>query len=109
MQDPIIENIKSSEGFYERMYRYQCYCWYGFITQDFLMHYRYSQKWVDLFDATENMKHIETAQYVKGLHNLITSHFDLRNFQKLNETIAILENYSNTPIVLNNKNNLIQF
>jgi len=72
------------------------------------MHYRYAQKWVDLFDATENMKLIETAQYIKGLHNLITSHFDLRSFDKLNETITILENYSNTPIVLNNKNNLIQ-
>ena len=108
MQDPIMEKVKSSVGFYEKMYQYQCYCWYGFITQDFLMHYRYAQKWVDLFDATENMKHIETAQYIKGLHNLITSHFDLRSFDKLNETIAILENYSNTPIVLNNKNNLIQ-
>ena len=90
------------------MYRYQCHCWYGFITQDFLMHYRYAQKWVDLFEQEENMKVNETAQYIKGLHNLISAHFDLRNFQKLNDTIAILENYSNTPIVLNNKNNLIQ-
>ena len=108
MQDPIMEKVKTSKGFYELMYRYQCYCWYGFITQDFLMHYRYAQKWVDLFETTENMKLIETAQYIKGLHNLITSHFDLRSFDKLNETITILENFSNTPIVLNNKNNLIQ-
>jgi len=108
MQDPILELVKSSNGFYERLYRYQCHCWYGFITQDFLLHYRYSQKWVDLFDKEENMKIVETAQYIKGLHNLITSHFDLKNFVKLNETITILEDYSNTPIVLNNKNNLIQ-
>jgi hypothetical protein len=83
MHDPIMEKVKSSVGFYEKMYQYQCYCWYGFITQDFLMHYRYAQKWVDLFDANENMKLIETAQYIKGLHNLITSHFDLRSFDKL--------------------------
>ena len=108
MHDPIMDMVKSSNGFYENLYRYQCYCWYGFITQDFLSHYRYSQKWVDLFEANENMKQIETAQYIKGLHNLITSHFDLKNFQKLKETIYILENYSETPIVLNNKNNLIQ-
>lgn len=108
MQNPIIENIKSSKGFYERLYRYQCYCWYGFINQDFLMHYRYAQKWVDLFDKEELMKQIETAQYIKGLHNLITSHFDLRNSEKLKETIALLEAYSETPIVLNNPNNKIQ-
>jgi len=108
MQDPILEKIKSSTGFYENLYRYQCHCWYGFINQDFLLHYRYSQKWVDLFEASDNMKQNETAQYIKGLHNLISAHFDLRNFQKLQETILILENFSNTSIVLNNKNNLIQ-
>lgn len=108
MQDPIMERVKLAKGFYEKLYRYQCYCWYGFINQDFLLHYRYSQKWVDLFEQEENMKQIETAQFIKGLHNLISAHFDLRNFQKLKETIALLENFSDTPIVLNNKNNLIQ-
>src|ERR1700740_1729351 len=37
-------------GFYERLYLYQSYNWYAFIRQDFLMYYRYSQKWIDLFD-----------------------------------------------------------
>jgi tetratricopeptide (TPR) repeat protein len=108
MQDPVLETIKTSSGFYEKMYRYQCKCWYGFINQDFLLHYRYSQKWVDLYDANENMKVIETAQYIKALHNLISAHFDLRNTQKFKDTIAILERFSEEPIVLNNKNNQIQ-
>ncbi len=108
MQDPIIERVKLVKGFYERLYRYQCYCWYGFITQDFLMHYRYAQKWVDLFEKEENMQVIESAQYIKGLHNLISAHFDLKNIDKFKETICILEHFSETPIVLNNKNNLIQ-
>ncbi len=108
MQDPVLETIKTSSGFYEKMYRYQCKCWYGFINQDFLLHYRYSQKWVDLYDANENMKVIETAQYIKALHNLISAHFDLRNTQKFKDTIAVLEKFSEEPIVLNNKNNQIQ-
>jgi hypothetical protein len=108
MQHPVLEEIKSATGFYEKMYRYQCKCWYGFINQDFLLHYRYSQKWVDLYDANEGMKTIETAQYIKALHNLISAHFDLRNSQKLKDTIAILEKFSKEPIVLNNKNNQIQ-
>ncbi|MEY4278129.1 MAG: hypothetical protein RL377_133 [Bacteroidota bacterium] len=108
MQDPILEEVKTATGFYERLYRYQCHCWYGFITQDFLMHYRYAQKWVDLFEKEEGMKQIESAQYIKGLHNLISAHFDLKNFDKFKETICLLEQFSETPIVLNNKNNLIQ-
>lgn len=108
MQDPILEKVKSAKGFYERLYRYQCQCWYGFINQDFLLHYRYSQKWVDLFDKEDHMKQIESAQYIKGLHNLISAHFDLKNIDKLKETICILENFSDTPVVLHNPNNLIQ-
>ncbi len=108
MQHPILEKIKSASGFYEKLYRYQCQCWYGFINQDFLLHYRYSQRWVDLFEKEEQMKQIESAQYIKGLHNLISAHFDLRNMVKLKETICILEQFSETPIVLNNQNNLIQ-
>ena len=108
MKDPVLEEIKTATGFYEKMYRYQCKCWYGFINQDFLLHYRYSQKWVDLYEANENMKMIETAQYIKALHNLISAHFDLRNVQKLKDTIALLEQFSKEPIVLNNKNNQIQ-
>jgi hypothetical protein len=36
-------------GFYEKLYLYQSYCWFAFIRQDFLMYYRYTQKWVELF------------------------------------------------------------
>jgi len=108
MNSGAIELVKSSKGFYEKLYRYQCYCWFGFINQDFLMHYRYAQKWVDLFDKEEHMQQIESAQYIKGLHNLITSLFDLRYVDKFKETIAILENVMDSPIVLNNQNNKIQ-
>src|ERR1700691_5826904 len=31
-------------GFYEKLYLYQSYVWYGFIRQDFLTYYRYTQK-----------------------------------------------------------------
>jgi hypothetical protein len=108
MQDPILERVQNVDGFYEKLYQFQCHCWYGFITQDFLMHYRYAQKWVDLFEKEEGMKQIESAQYIKGLHNLMSAHFDLKNIDKFKNTICLLEQFSNTPIVLNNKNNLIQ-
>ena len=37
--------------FMRNLYYNQSYCWYAFIRQDFLMYYRYTQKWVDLFTA----------------------------------------------------------
>ena len=85
-------------GFYERLYAYQSYCWYAFIRQDFLMYYRYSQKWIDLFAEDEVMIAVETGHYIKGMHNLLNAHFDLRNFEKFEITLKQFEQFSETPI-----------
>ncbi|MBV9987599.1 MAG: hypothetical protein JO301_07965, partial [Chitinophagaceae bacterium] len=103
-----VTDAADAKGFYERLYLYQCYCWHAFITQNLLMYYRYCQKWVALFDIEPKMVGIETAHYIKGLHNLVSAHFDLRNYQKFNETIGVFEAFMETPEVQQNKNNLIQ-
>lgn len=108
LNNAVIAKTKECKGFYERLYLYQCYCWHAFITQNLLLYYRYCQKWVDLFDAEPKMIDIETAQYIKGLHNLASAHFDLRNYQKFNETIQQFEQFMATPSVQHNRNNLIQ-
>jgi len=54
-------DIGSVQGFYEKLYLYQSYCWYSFIRQEFLVYYRYAQKWVDLFHKYPNMVRTETA------------------------------------------------
>jgi tetratricopeptide (TPR) repeat protein len=54
------------------------------------------------------MIEVETAHYIKGLHNLMSAHFDLGNYQKFRETIQCFENFSQTSIVQQNHNNLIQ-
>lgn len=108
LQQPAIAEAQNEKGFYERLYLYQCYCWHAFITQNFLVYYRYCQKWVDLFTADEKMIEIETASYIKGLHNLLGAHFDLRNFQKFDETIQLLEDFMQTPVIQQNRNNQIQ-
>jgi hypothetical protein len=98
----------SDQGFYERLYQYQGFCWYAFIRQDFLLYYRYAQKWVDLFEKEPFMVAIETSQYIKGLHNLLGAHFDLLNDQKFRETLKLFEEFSESDIVKNNVNNRIQ-
>jgi hypothetical protein len=105
--DAILQ-MKDCKGFYERLYLYQCLCWHAFITQNLLLYYRYCQKWVDLFDADPKMIEIETALYIKGMHNLMSAHFDLKNYQKFNETIQSFEQFILTPVIEQNQNNQIQ-
>ncbi len=97
-----------TNSFYEKLYLYQCYCWQSFICQDFLMYYRYAQKWVDIFDGSPFMKEIETMHYIKGMHNLMGAHFDLHNATKLKTSIEEFERFATTDVVINNENNRIQ-
>ena len=101
-------DVSGCEGFYEKLYLYQSYSWYAYIRQDFLSYYRYTQKWVDLFEKEPYMLAIETSQYIKGMHNLLGAHFDLLNDQKFRETIKQFEDFSESDIVRNNVNNRIQ-
>ena len=101
-------NAHKQTGFYERLYLYQSYCWYTFICQNFLSYYRYSQKWVDLFDEQPVMINVETGHYTKGLHNLLNAHFDLRNFQKFENTLQKYEKFSESDIVNQHDNFRIQ-
>ena len=85
-------------GFYEKLYLYQSYCWYSFIRQDFLMYYRYSQKWIDLYYENEIMIEVETGHYIKGMHTLLNAHFDLRNFREFKITLDQFEEFAKTPV-----------
>jgi len=102
------EDTSKCNGFYEKLYLYQCYCWYSFIGQDFLSYYRYTQKWVDLFEKDKFMINIETSLYIKGMHNLLGAHFDLLNYPKFIDTLDEFERFSHSEIVSNNDNNRIQ-
>ena len=87
-------DINAVSGFYENLYLYQSYCWYAFIRQDFLMYYRYSQKWIDLFTEQPFLLNIETGHYIKGMHNLLNAHFDLRNFKQFDSTLKQFEAFA---------------
>ena len=100
-------DLSKATGFYERIYLYQSYCWYAFIRIDFLQYYRYCQKWVDLFTVNPEMLAVETASYIKGMHNLMGAHFDLLNHEKLAEAIKAFEQFAKHPLVTENDNNRI--
>jgi hypothetical protein len=104
----LTEDIKNPDGFYEKLYYNQSYCWYAFIRQDFLLYYRYTQKWVDLFTDASGMKEMETANYIKGLHNLLNAHFTLRNYNGFRKIIHQLEVFRDSDIVKQSNNNRVQ-
>lgn len=99
---------ESELHFYEQLYRYQSHCWYNFILQDLLMYYRYAQKWVQLFNQHPEMIGVETGQYIKGLHNLLSAHFDLNNYQKFNETLQQFETFAVSEAAYSSTNATIQ-
>lgn len=105
--DTLGDKFQQCNSFYEKLYLYQCHCWIAFIKQDFLQYYRYTQKWVNLFTDNPVMIEIETGHYIKAMHNLMGSHFDLGNHQKLSETLIEFEQFCESDVVKNNFNNKI--
>jgi hypothetical protein len=108
MKKSLPANAWEQKGFYEELYLFQCYSWYAFIRQDFLSYYRFTQKWVDLFEEQPLMKRVETGHYIKGLHNLLNSHFDLKNYSRFKVTLRQLEEFAKTERVQENENFRIQ-
>lgn len=108
LQEHLPPDTSKLTGFYERLYLYQSYCWYAFIRQDFLLYYRNTQKWVDLFTAEPFMVEVETVHYIKGVHNLLNAHFDLQNYQKFDEALIQFEKFAVSDLIKNNDNNQIQ-
>ncbi len=108
LKENLPADVSKQTGFYERLHLYQSFTWYAFIRQDFLQYYRYTQKWVDLFQREPLMIRVETAHYIKGLHNLLNAHFDLRNFRKFEITLKLFEKFAQTDRVKDHDNFRIQ-
>lgn len=101
-------DANKSTGFYERLYLHQSYGWYSFIRQDFIQYYRHAKKWVDLFHENPEMINVETGHYIKGMHNLMNAHFDLRNHQQLDIVLDELEKFEPAHVVQHNDNFRVQ-
>ena len=108
MRDNLVLAVQQQTGFYERLYLYQSYTWYAFIRQDFIQYYRYTQKWVDLFHSEPLMIRVETGHYIKGLHNLLNAHFDLRNYRQFEKMLKQFEKFAQTDRVKDHDNFRIQ-
>ena len=61
------------------------------------MYYRYSRKWIDLYESDPVMIEVETGHYIKGMHNLLNAHFDLRNHVGFEESLRRFDAFEATP------------
>ncbi len=96
------------QSFYEKLYLFQSFCWKAFIVQDFLLHYRYSQKWVHLFDSYPQMAALESIHYIKGMHNLMSAYFYIGDSEKLKKALQKFDELQKSKVVLQSQNNAIQ-
>lgn len=83
----ILKDNEDKLGFYERLYLYQSYVWYYYMLLDFKMYYRYSQKWVNLFEEYPEMYSTEKPIYLKGRHNQLNALFLLNRHDKFMEAM----------------------
>ncbi|MEZ5044938.1 MAG: hypothetical protein R2828_33880 [Saprospiraceae bacterium] len=80
-------------GFWGKIYYCQSYLWFYHMTQDFPMAYRYAQKWVVLFNEQPEMKAIDAAMYLKGMHNLLGALYNTLQYKKFVETLEELNRF----------------
>ena len=85
-------DYKISElGFEEKMHLYNAYVWYHYITQNFLMSYKYASLWVKLFEENPGAVVHYREIYLRGLYNMQSALFNLRNYKRLVQSIKKIE------------------
>lgn len=99
---PQVEEEKLS--FFEKLYLYQSQVWYNHIIHDFIMSYRYAQKWVNLFKNNVNMIELQPTLYLKGLHNLLATLFNLRHYSKFVIVLKELDEINKNESIKLNQN-----
>lgn len=81
-------------SFWGKIFYCQAFGWYYHMLQDFPMNYRYAQKWIDVFEEEPHMKQANLPLYIKGLHNLLGSLYNVVQYDKF---IAALEQFNRLP------------
>ena len=83
--------------FLGKVFYCKSYVWLYHICQEFLACFRYSQKWVNLFDEVPRMKTLYASLYLKGLHYQMFSLFHTLHYERFIEALAFFENLPNDP------------
>ncbi len=66
----------------QKVYLYQSYVWFYNLAQDFPNAYRYSVKWVDLYDQDQSLFRWKKILFLKGMNNKLNCLFMLNRPDK---------------------------
>lgn len=100
----------SDLGFKEKLFLYKAYLWYSLIIQDFVSSFKFSQKWVDLFQEQPAMKKQNPVFYLKGINYLLESLYLIKHRSKFNHILQLLEfDIKNENIALNENTKTLEF
>lgn len=77
--------------FWSKLYYCKAYYWYYHTIQDFPQCYRYSQRWLELFQQDENAIQMHAAVYIKGLHKMLNALYNTLQYERFKEMIKVLE------------------
>ncbi len=107
--DQLPDYDKALLGFREKLWLFKANLWYSFLIQDFLASYRYSKKWVDLFDEYPKMIKLNPVFFLKGHNYLLESLFFIKKQTHFKEVLTKLEklNESEAFIVDDNIESLL--
>ena len=106
-----LPTYKLSElGFREKLFLYKAYLWHSLIMQDFVSSYKYSQKWVDLFEKKPEMKKQNPVFYLKGVNYLLESLYLIKHKTKFDSVLETLRiDVENENIALNDNTKTLAF
>lgn len=90
--------------FFDSVYVYQSHVWYSFITQNFLNTYKYSCKWLELFEVSPKMKALQPEMYIKALGSLLEALFMLLQKQRFELALRKLESLWDDKEMVTNDN-----
>ncbi|WP_185871609.1 hypothetical protein [Blattabacterium cuenoti] len=97
-------------NFYEKLFLYQAQVWYHYIRQDFILCYRSSSKWVELFHNYKKSKKIAPVSYLKGYHHLLDTLFYLNHYSKFIHVLKQFEKeVKNGEILINGNTKILIF
>ncbi|MEE9438654.1 MAG: hypothetical protein V3V14_06605, partial [Saprospiraceae bacterium] len=81
-------------GFYEKLNLYQSFVWFYYMAQNFVSYYKYSIKWILLFEEYPMMMRPATIHYIKGLNNVLTALFMAQKQEMFNDVYIKLNEIS---------------
>ena len=91
-------------GFYEKLHFYQAHFWFHYTTHEFVYCYKYAQKWVDLFQDEPEMIELEKPLYLKALHLLLNTLFNVWQYDKFIAVLKELKGFPKKYDIKHNKN-----